>query len=88
MCYTVKGVIAMVDIKRTKNMRCGNVAKVTFELRESVEEERRVIEILEDIEGKDVFLRDAVTKFAASDEFKKNRANLYDGPGHHKKSTK
>lgn len=78
----------MATIRRTTNLRCGTVAKVSFELRERVEEEMRVIEILEDIEGKDVFLRDAVTRFAESDYFKKNRANLYDGPGHHKKPTK
>lgn len=78
----------MVKIKRTENARCGKVASVTFELRENVEDERKVIEILEDVEGKDAFLRDAVTKFAKSDEFKKNRANEYDGPGHCKKTTK
>lgn len=76
----------MAEIKRMENARCGDVAKVTFTLRECVENEKRVIEILEDIEGKDVFLRDAVTKFAKSDEFKKNRANLYDGPGHIKRN--
>lgn len=78
----------MVNIKRIANTRGGNDVRVTFTLRESVEAEKRVIEILEDIEGKDVFLRDAVTRFADSDEFKKNRANEYDGPGHHKKPIK
>ena len=76
----------MAEMKRIENTRCGNVAKITFTLRESMESEKEVIEILKDIEGKDVFLRDAVTKFAKSDEFKKNRANLYDGPGHIKRN--
>lgn len=78
----------MAEIKRTNTMMHGDVAKVTFELRERVAAEKNVIEILKDIEGKDVFLRDAVTRFAESEYFKKNRANLYDGPGHHKKPTK
>lgn len=76
----------MVTIKRTEDARYGRVAKITFTLRENVDGERRVIDILEDIEGKDVFLRDAVTNFAISGYFKKNRANLYDGPGHRKKN--
>ena len=78
----------MAEIKRTNTMMHGDVAKVTFELRVRVAAQKNVIEILKDIEGKDVFLRDAVTRFAESEYFKKNRANLYDGPGHHKKPTK
>lgn len=77
----------MANIKRYTDARCGKVARITFTLRECVDEEKRVIEILEDIEGKDVFLRDAVTMLAESDHFKNKRANLYDGPGHHKKPT-
>lgn len=78
----------MADIKRVENTRCGDVAQVTFTLRECVEDEMRVIRILKDIEGKDVFLRDAVTMFSKSEYFKKHRANEYDGPGHHKRTTK
>lgn len=77
----------MATIKRVKDRNDNSIARVTFDLRECVESEKRVIEILEDIEGKDVFLRDAVTRFADSDYFKENRSELYDGPGHHKKST-
>lgn len=76
----------MTNIRRIKD-ECGiNAMRVTFTLRECVDKEKNVMEILEDIEGKSVFLRDAVTKFAESDEFKKNRAEVYDGPGHRKRT--
>lgn len=71
-------------IRRTKNGEGKEVARVSFDLRPNVEEEKKVIDILEDIEGDTVFLRDAVTRFADSDYFKENRKNRYDGPGHHK----
>lgn len=77
----------MADIKKMHNTQYGEAARVTFTLRERVEKERKVIEILEDIEGKDVFLRDAVVAFAESEHFKKHRANMYDGPGHRKRTT-
>lgn len=76
----------MVDIKRTKDIRGKDIAKITFTLREEVDKEKEVIEILEDIEAKDVFMRDAVTMHAESDFFKEKRANRYDGPGHRIKS--
>ena len=69
-------------IKNTRNAENREVTRVTFDLRPCVEKEKEVIEILNDIEGKSVFLRDALTMFIESDYFKINRANLYDGPGH------
>ena len=75
----------MMMIKNTKNAENKEVTRVTFDLRPRVEKEKEVIEILNDIEGKTVFLRDALTMFIESDYFKTNRANLYDGPGHRKK---
>ena len=69
-------------LKNTMNAENKPVTRVTFDLRPYVEKEKEVIEILSDIEGKSVFLRDALTMFIESDYFKTNRAELYDGPGH------
>lgn len=74
----------MTNIKRMLNTEGKEVVRVSFDLRPYVEKEQEVIEILEDIEGKAVMLRDALTRFIDSDYFKENRANLYDGPGHRK----
>lgn len=76
----------MTTMKKIKEIGGKDAIRVSFTLRECVESEKRVLDILEDIEGKSLFLRDAVTRFAESDEFKKNRAEVYDGPGHHKRT--
>lgn len=78
----------MMMIKNTRSAENIEVTRVTFDLRPCIEKEKEVIEILNDIEGKSVFVRDALTMFIESDYFKKNRANLYDGPGHRKQAVR
>lgn len=73
----------MMILKNTMDAENREVTRVTFDLRPCVEKEKKVIDILFDIEGKSVFLRDALTTFVESDYFKAHRSNDYDGPGHH-----